>query len=481
MRSFSLALILPAYALAQPLPPVKDGKVVVPMALTPTAVQKPLSRFYLTPQYVEMQPGNKIPGFMKAFMEQDSFFNKENTERRAKWDELKLEDLPVDEIKKSGVVGGLMYRDPRKAAWENTGGRPLADVDEGARLLSTDWQIWFNLRRDGIGTLLPEVQRMRSLANILKYRMRYEIRTGDFEKAAYTARTFYGMAQAFEQHPTLIGLLVGIAIESICLNAVEEMIAQPGCPNLYWALSEIPEGVLSPRMATQGERVFSQSMFGNLLKARGAMNNDDLARELKNLEAITGMMGGGDGPKMPMNWGYAIWAADPKAVEAGRKYLADTGSDAEAVRKFTPVQVMFTYDVRKYEVFFDDMMALIPLPYPDARPRAETLEAALANDKESILARQMLPAIWKIREALTRTQQRVASLRTIEAIRLYAHENKGGLPAKLSDIPLPLPNDPVTGKPFEYSLKDGTATLHGGNPNPKQPQNNRYYEITIRK
>ena len=75
----------------------------------------------------------------------------------------------------------------------------------------------------------------------------------------------------------------------------------------------------------------------------------------------------------------------------------------------------------------------------------------------------------------------VAQLRILEAIRLYAHENKGALPSKLADSPLPLPNDPVTGKPFEYSVKEGTATLHGTNANPKQPQANRYYEITIRK
>lgn len=478
---FFLTLAFPLAALAQPQPIEKDGKVVIPLAISPTAVQKPLSRFYLTPQYVEMQPGNKVPGFLKAFMEQDQFFNKENTDKRAKWDGLKLEDLPLEEIKASGVVGGSMYRDLKKPSWQSGGGRPLSDVDEAARLLSTDWQIWFNLRRDTVGTLLPEVQKMRTLAQVLKYRMRYEIRVGDFEKAAYTARTFYGMAEAFEQHPTLIGLLVGIAIESICLNTIEEMIAQPGCPNLYWALTEIPDHVLSPRFATQGERIFAQSMFGNILKAQGTMSNEDLAREFKQFDALAGLMGGEGGNKLPKDWGYILWASDAKAVESARQYLIDTGINAESVKKFTPVQVMFMYDIRKFEVMFDESMALMSLPYPDAIPRLEKLEALLKNDKQCILARELLPSMMNIRQTLARTQQRLAYLRVIEAIRLHAHENKGALPEKLTDIKLPLPNDPVTGKPFEYGVKDGVATLHGANANPKQAANNRYYELRIMK
>jgi len=480
MRFLCVALFLPAIAFAQPQPPVKDGKVVVPLALTPTAVQKPLSRFYLTPQYIEMQPGNKVPGFLKAFMEQDQFFNKENSEKRAKWDDLKLEDLPLDEMKASVVVNGLAYRDPKKPGWQSAGGRPLSDVDEAARLLSTDWQVWFNLRRDSISTLLPEVQKMRTLAQLLKYRMRYEIRTGDFEKATYTARTFYGLAQAFEQHPTLIGLLVGISIESTCLNALEEMIAQPGCPNLYWALSEMPEGVLNPRMAIQGERVFSQSLFGNILKAQGAMSNEDLTREFNQFDEIAGFKKGNDGKTLTTNQGYALWVSDSKAVESARQYLIDSGLSAEAVKKFTPIQAVFTYDIRKYEVMFDETMALLSLPYPDAMPRLEKLEAQLKNDKQCILARELMPSMISIRQSLARTQQRLACLRVIEAIRLYAHENKGTFPVKLADIPVPLPNDPVTGKPFEYSVKEGVVTLHSANPNPKQPQNNRYYEITLR-
>ncbi len=45
-------------------------------------------------------------------------------------------------------------------------------------------------------------------------------------------------------------------------------------------------------------------------------------------------------------------------------------------------------------------------------------------------------------------------------MRLYAAEHEGKLPAALDDIKeVPIPVDPVSGKPFGYKLEGGTATL----------------------
>ncbi len=50
-------------------------------------------------------------------------------------------------------------------------------------------------------------------------------------------------------------------------------------------------------------------------------------------------------------------------------------------------------------------------------------------------------------------------LRAIEALRMHAAEN-GHWPEKLSDVTIvPMPIDPFTNGPFEYSLKDGVAAL----------------------
>ena len=87
----------------------------------------------------------------------------------------------------------------------------------------------------------------------------------------------------------------------------------------------------------------------------------------------------------------------------------------------------------------------------------------------------------KVLQSRTRMQQRVEYLRVIEAIRLYAFDNEGKLPATLDAILLPIPLDPVTGKPFSYAVKADTATLTGGHPSPGNAATNRVYEIRIRK
>ena len=48
----------------------------------------------------------------------------------------------------------------------------------------------------------------------------------------------------------------------------------------------------------------------------------------------------------------------------------------------------------------------------------------------------------------------------VEALRLYAHSHNGCLPEKLDEMTeVPIPDDPVTGKPFVYRLDGATATI----------------------
>ena len=58
-------------------------------------------------------------------------------------------------------------------------------------------------------------------------------------------------------------------------------------------------------------------------------------------------------------------------------------------------------------------------------------------------------------------ERQLALLRHVEAMRLYAAGHDGKLPADRDDIPVPLPLDPVTGKPFAYSLEGATAHIRG--------------------
>ena len=94
-----------------------------------------------------------------------------------------------------------------------------------------------------------------------------------------------------------------------------------------------------------------------------------------------------------------------------------------------------------------------------------------------------MPAVYKVHRKRGRLDQRIALLRHVEALRLYAAEHNGTLPAKLSEISVPLPDDPFTGKPFRYEVAGNTAHLRGTPPPgmEKDPAYNVHYEVTLQK
>jgi hypothetical protein len=478
--SLALLFLVVGRSPAQPQPEPKDGKVVIPLSLSPAVPPKPVSKFYLTPEYRDLIPGEQLSGFLKCFMEQDAFFNKENTEKRQKWRELPLAELPKDVREQAGIKDGIAYNPPYA--------RLMVYMDQAARYTRLDWNEWFTIRHDGVYMLLPEVQKLRSLAPVLQLRMRAEVKNGEFDRAAVTAKTLFGLAQMMEQHPTLIGYLVGVAIATHAVMVLEEMIAQPGCPNLYWSFAGLPTPALSLRRGMEGERVFLTAQFQTLLKADHPLPEAELAKYIKQVEEIVamgdtapanGFLGRPKRPKVR----YATQAANKDYVAAARKRLIDIGKmRPEVVKTFPPLQVVLTDDLLKVDVYRDELFKWLNLPYYKMTDGIRAMEAKIKEvGKTTVLVPLLLPTGIKVKQAETRFSQRIAYLQVIEAIRLYAHDHDNKLPPSLDAIKLPLPVDPVTGKSFSYQVKGAVATLTGGNPNPDNATTNRVYELRIRK
>jgi hypothetical protein len=474
--SFLGVALLAGRSAAQAEPQPKYGKLTLTLTISPAAPQKPVSKFYLVPEYRDLQPGEKVGGFLRSFMEQSVFYNKVNTEKRQKWIEMPLADLPSDVREKAEINNGIAY-DPPYA-------NMMVFIDQAARYTRTEWNEWFNIRHDGAYALLPELQKMRELANVLRLRLRGEVKNGEFHRAVETVKTFFGLAQACEHHPTLIADLVGIAILAQALAGLEEMVQQPGCPNLFWSFTDLPNPVVDLRYAIGGERVFLTAQFGSLLQADRPVSEQEVAKYLEQIDEITAMSE--EPPKGPARRPSATfkqWANDKDRIEVARKRLVESGGfPADAVKAFSPLRAVLTDDLVQYDVYRDELKKWINLPYPQAAAGVAREEERLKAAKpDLLLAPLLVPAVLKVKQAQTRTDQRFAYLRVIEALRLYAHENGGKLPASLDEVKLPLPVDPVSGKPFQYSVKDRTATLTGENPNPGNERTNRVYAITIRK
>jgi len=465
-------------AMAQPDREPKDGKMVYPMALSPTPFRQPVSRDYLLPEYRESIQGNKVQMFLRCFMEQDNFFGREESEKREKWNQLAIDDPELKTLTQYG--GRLVER----------------DMYDAARMTSAEWQLWYFLRRDSYNTLLPDVQKFRVLVTVLKTRVRGEIANRNFDGALHTIKTMFALAKTMESHPTLIGSLVGVAIATITISAVDEFIAQPGAPNLFWAATDLPNPLFDLRISTGGERTFLSHQYEYLTKPKGPLTDKELEPFLTDIDEMLKVLdkvldsglSKGDGPPPPPmskppkpSERYAAWAKDAKRVELARARMMEFGISPDVVKVMPPLQATVTDDLRRCEVYRDDAFKTMTLPIWQSKKFPAEMDRKDFPKSDMVLAPGLIAMTEKIKNALARIDQRIAYVRIIEAIRLYAHQNGGKLPEKLDDIMLPLPVDVFNGKPFEYSVKDGVATLHGANPFPGSDRLNRYYELTIRK
>jgi hypothetical protein len=428
--AFSIAMV--AFSPAIQAAP---SEMVIRLNVQPMAAPKPALRYLLLPELKEMTPGNPIEGYLKCFMDQDFFAEREALGRAA-----------------------------------------LRQADRAARMDKPDWQILLKLKSDGINLLLPDVQKFRAVGAALQERFRSEIAQGRFDEAIVTAKTMFAMSRHMGEHPTPIGDLVGIAIAHIAFVPLEEMLEKPGCPNLYWALTNLPNPLVPLERGMEGERVIIQAELRDL-DDTNPMTPAQLKKLIAHIDQLR------DFEERPRKAGTQAWldvrTKDPVLLEAARSRLVEYGIPEERLLRFPAEQLILLDERREFEVRRDEIMKLMSLPTWQGEEHVSRVMSS--KTKEKALLGSLASGIEKVRRAQGRVEQRIALLRHVEAIRLYAAEHKGQLPEKLSDLTVPLPVDPFTGKPFRYTLEGATAHLRGNPPPGAEsiPAYNLHYEITI--
>ncbi len=435
---------------------------IIRLTVQPMAAPKPALKYQLLPELKEMNPGNPIHNYLKCFMEQQNFFfSKESQANREQWQTMPLKDLPLNELR-------------------GYGGSALRQADYAARLDTPDWQILLKAKSDGYNLLLPEVQQIRMLALALKVRFRAEIAERRFDDAIRTAKTMFALARHMGEHPTLIGNLVGMAIANLYFDPLQEMIEQPGCPNLYWALTDLPGPPVDIRKGMQGERMLADVECAGL-DDKAPMSEAQLEKVVSHVaDSLQQALGGPEPVKDAKEW-LRIHVQDEAHVQAARKRLVEAGLAVERVKEFPALQVALLDEKREFEVRRDEVMKWMALPYWQAEPSFLAVQGGSKND--DLLFAALLRPLVKVRRAQARLEQRIALLRHVEAIRLYAAEHDGKLPKQLGDVKVPLPVDPFTGKPFVYKLEGQTAVIRGSPPKGEEatPAYNVRYEVTIKK
>jgi hypothetical protein len=439
--------------------PTSGSETLIRLRVSPAAAAQPALRYQLLPELAEMNPGNPVQNYMKCFMEQQKFFfDKASFERREKLLAMPLKELPAQDVLDSGEL-------------------PLSQADWAARLDAPDWQVLLKAKTDGVTLLVPDVQEIRSLAKPLKLRFRAEVACGRFDLGIRTAKTMFAMAQHLGEHPTLIATLVGILMANAAIDPLEEMLEQPGCPNLYWALTKLPTPLVSAEKGAQGERLWIAVEFRGLDEI-APMTADQLDRFAAHVDKLLGA----EKPFAPGQGIRGAVEAQVKAegkLSAARRRLIEFGFAEERLLHFPPEQIVLLDEKREYQVRRDDILKLMSLPMSQAAVLAAGAKPAA---EPPLFAHRLVEGLQRVSWKQGKLDQRIALLRHVEAIRMYAAAHNGALPARLSDVPVPLPDDPFTGKRFQYEQTGGTAHIRATAPgdNDNDPPFRIHYELTIR-
>jgi hypothetical protein len=412
------------------------------------AAPTPALKYRLLPSAADRLPGNAAAEYGKVMAEQWTYFNKYVIgDELEKWREMPLAQLRGEDVP---LPGNSIYF-----------------LERGAKCRYCDWQL-------PIGDvpfytiLLPEAQQSRMYSRVLAVKARRDIAKSDFDEAIKTFQTNYALARNIAEGETFVNGLIGIAMCGIMYPQVLEFIQQPGAPNLYWALSALPTPLVDMNDALEVESKGLELSFSQLKDVESAQRTPEQWRDVFHGFAIEALklMSTADRPA-PRPSREELDKVCEQMLPAARRALIDAGMPAETIDSMPLHQVALLYTRAAYHRLFDDAAKYFSLPYPDAIVGIEKsiaeAESADADMREIVpLARQTLGAVRGTRMAIERNDRQIATLRVIEALRMYGANHDGELPELLTDVTeVPIPDDPVTGLPFEYELTEGKARLSG--------------------
>ncbi|HLW67295.1 MAG TPA: hypothetical protein VKS79_18415 [Gemmataceae bacterium] len=428
----------------------EDKPITVKLTVRPAQPPTPALKALLMPELPDMTSGNALTKYYKAFSTE--WWG--NIQRQdAKWYEKRDQaaEAPLDKLPKDFEF----VKD-----W-----KMLREVDEGARRDHCDWEMLGVLKRDGFGALLPDVQSMRNIAAFLALRARYELADGDVDKALYTLQTGFAMARHVSEGPTLIYLLVGVAISQVMAKQLDEVIQHPKAPNLYWALARLPRPFTSMARPLQGEEIAMTSFLPEYDELRKGPIPLEQAQIIVDRFIHRCQLIGVDGANRYVFTAQAL-ATYPKAKAA----LIAAGRPKEEVEAMPVPQVFLLHAMEEFREARDDLFKWMVLPFAEGQAAVKQAERQFKKRFEqgaslNVLL-QMLPAVEKVYIANLRCDRRFAILRAVEAVRLYAANHNGHLPKGWNDVTeVPVPLDPATDKLFEYTVNGNKVSIFA----PKAP------------
>jgi hypothetical protein len=449
-----------------------EGPQVVRLRVTPAAEPLPALRWRLMPDVLDTKPGNAALLYYQAL----GALAGNSEENRPDFYELlkmPLAQMPLPKAKEA--IG-------RYSA-------PIRLIKLAAERESCDWGL--PVREQGLDLLVPSLSHYRQFARALAMEARVALAEGRVNDAIATIRTGMAMAHHVAEMPTLISVLVAVAIEGLMLNEVQEIIGERGSPNLYWALASLPQPLVSVRKAMQWEHDWLEVSLRPIPDRTKVGAADEWSKVLSRLTGVfTQAQAAGPAAEPKAGWSALAAGFALKHYSNGKKYLLAQGVPDKDVQAMPVAQVVTIYLLDEWERVRDDHLKWYSLPYWQAAggiaQADRRLQQAMAGEGAANPLLALLPSLGRAYFNQARTERHLAALQLVEAIRAYAAGHGGRAPANLDELTdLPAPLDPVTGKPFEYKpavpgeSSGLSCTIDMPAPKGMSPRDGMRLEITI--
>ncbi len=340
---------------------------------------------------------------------------------------------------------------------------PLLFLDEMRRAAycrNADW----DYPDDGTEPLdrvrISDVSDANKVLRGLAVHCRADIVEGNIEAAIDKLMIGLGCTVHLQTPPFVVQKLTQNRNYKMFLDRIEELIQHENSPNLYFALTALPDQLIEIECLADWLRRnpwHHIEGFNNLEQERTGQEWQDLRIELeigrRFDHIVNGVYVDNNAPEM-------VRERFQTYVESGVANLPRLQPELESrIVSISDDEIAVRYFKAQYEALADYYACIVLMPPEEALPLLTEIADQL-EDEEWEEVQQKLPAIVHFYADVWAVRRRVAALRVIEALRDHAARNDE-MPASLDEIVFPpIPNDPMTGEPFGYTLNaDGIAVL----------------------
>jgi len=441
----------------------EDNTEVRKLSLTPADEPVPAMVYRLLPRHLDQKTGNAALLYNSAAALCPDGESEDLSEKIGKWRDLPVDQLPRKEVEKalSSFSSSFHYI-------------ALASQRADCR--------WEMPLEDGFSLQLPHLSTFRRITFALQLQIRLKIADGQTDQAMELLQQGLYMGRSIARGPTVIQDLVGASISRLMLEEVESLMQMPDSANLYWALTALPDPMIDMRSSLEYER---ESLFIELPALRNLEN--EVLTPAQASAIVSDFMrkigSEGDPPfegLLPLGW-VMLHYSDAK------QFLARKGFSQQRIEAMPAAQAVLIYQKQEYQEMLDNMYKWFAIPYHQAQPRLDESQRLFYKHrrakgvKMNVAFSTFMPALGRISFLLVRLDRKIALLRTIEAVRMFAAAHSGRLPGSLAEITsVPVPPDPVTGEDFLYKRINPRHARLEATVSPAESKKRPVYELTIK-